>query len=56
MELQNVAWLALIAAEILSGENNLLIRIMQTGISERDLLCLIQRDEFRCADIFLLFF
>ena len=37
MELQNVAWLALITAELLPGENNLLSRIMQSGISERDL-------------------
>ena len=34
MELQNVTWLALIAAKLLSGKNNLLSRIMQTGIEK----------------------
>ena len=47
VELQNVARLALIAAQLLSGEHDFLRCLIQPRVLLRDLLCLFQADKLR---------
>ena len=54
VELQDVAGLARIAAQLLSGEHDFLCSFIKSGILQGDLLRLLQRDEVRCHDLFLL--
>ena len=54
IELQDVAGLARIAAQLLSGEHDLLRGLIKSRVLQRDLLCLLQRDEVRCHNFFLL--
>ena len=50
MEFQDVAWLALIAAELFFGEYDLLSQLIQFGVFQSNFLCFIQRDELRYTD------
>jgi len=54
VELQDVAGLARIAVQLLSGEHDFLRGFIKSGILQGDLLRLLQRDEVRCHDLFLL--
>ena len=54
IELQEVAGLALIAVQFLSGEHDLLRGFIQSRVLQGDLFRLLQRDEVRCHDLFLL--
>ena len=50
VELQQVAGLALIAAQLLSGEHDLLRQFIKLRVLQRDLLCFLQGDELRYTD------
>ena len=54
VELQDVAGLARIAVQLLSGEHDFLRGFIKSGILQGDLLRLLQRDEVRCHDLFRL--
>jgi len=54
IELQNVARLARIAAQLFPGEYDFLRCFVQPRILQGDLLRLLQRDEVRCHNLFLL--
>ena len=60
VELKDIAGLARIAAQLLSGEHDLLCGFIKSRVFQGDLLCFFQRDEicsvdFRCGGLFLLF-
>ena len=50
VELQQVAGLALIAVQLLSGEHDLLSQFIQFGVLQCNLLCFLQGDELRYTD------
>ena len=50
VELQQVAGLALIAAQLLSGEHDLLRQLIKLRVLQCDLLCFLQGDELRYTD------
>ena len=50
VELQDVAGLALIAVQLLSGEHDLLRGFIKSRVLQGDLLRLLQGDEFRYTD------
>ena len=50
MEFQDVAWLALIAAELDLCEYDLLRSFIKSRVFQSDFLCFIQRNELRYTD------